>query len=114
MDYTIIGGGVNVASRLESAAEPGEILIAYETYALVRDEIQCAERGEIEVKGIAYPVSTYSVIGNQDGADGRPEVIREDRRNLKLEVHLEAMTPDEREKAAAVLRSSLERLSQRD
>jgi len=32
LDYTIVGGGVNLASRLETAAEPGKILISYETY----------------------------------------------------------------------------------
>src|SRR5262249_22720928 len=39
MEYTIIGGGVNLASRLEAAATPGEILISYETYAHVRHRI---------------------------------------------------------------------------
>ena len=47
MDYTIIGSGVNLASRLESASAPGEILISYETYALVKDQIQCKKFGDI-------------------------------------------------------------------
>ena len=62
MDYTIIGGGVNLASRLEAAATPGEILMSYETYANVRHQIHCEERGHISVKGIAYPVATYQVV----------------------------------------------------
>ncbi len=69
LDYTIIGRGVNTASRLESLAEPGEILISYETYAHVAGEIACEQRGEVEVKGMAYPVMTYHVVGQQD--DGR-------------------------------------------
>jgi class 3 adenylate cyclase/PAS domain-containing protein len=56
MDYTIIGGAVNTASRLENVATPGDIVISYETYALVRDQIHCEEHGQIEVKGIAYPI----------------------------------------------------------
>ena len=37
MDYTIIGAEANLAARLQSIAEPGHIVISYETYALVRD-----------------------------------------------------------------------------
>jgi len=37
MDYTIVGGAVNLASRLEHEAPPGGILISYETYAHVKD-----------------------------------------------------------------------------
>jgi adenylate cyclase len=62
MDYTIIGGGVNLAARLETACVPGEILISYETHAHVKDQIYCEEHGHIEVKGVAYPVATYRVI----------------------------------------------------
>ncbi|MEJ1996485.1 MAG: adenylate/guanylate cyclase domain-containing protein, partial [Limibacillus sp.] len=53
LDYTIIGGAVNTASRLQSLAQPNEIIISYETYALVRDQISCEEHGEVDVKGIA-------------------------------------------------------------
>lgn len=37
MDYTIIGAEANLAARLQSVAEPGHIVVSYETYALVRD-----------------------------------------------------------------------------
>jgi len=111
MDYTIIGGGVNLASRLESAATPGEILISYETYALVRDEIACEERGEITVKGIAYPVATYQVVDAYERLDERSQRIREDHPNLKLNLDPDAMSADERDQAAAILRRALDRVS---
>ena len=50
MDYTIIGKEVNLASRFESKAEPGEILVSHETWALIKDKIICRERGEARVK----------------------------------------------------------------
>src|SRR5215217_3924255 len=62
MDYTMVGGTVNLASRLEHEAPPGGVLISYETFAHVKDEIHCEPRGEIRVKGLAYPVATYGVI----------------------------------------------------
>ncbi|MCK5339697.1 MAG: hypothetical protein KAJ60_01420, partial [Desulfobulbaceae bacterium] len=54
LDYTIIGGQVNLASRLESLAEPNQILISHNTYNLVKDDISCEEKGEIQVRGIAH------------------------------------------------------------
>lgn len=62
MDYTIIGKEVNLASRLESLAEPGEILISYETFSLIKDRIMCRDKGEITVKGFAKPVPIYEVV----------------------------------------------------
>ena len=44
MDYTIIGSEVNLASRLETSADKGGILIASETYALVKDSILAEEQ----------------------------------------------------------------------
>jgi class 3 adenylate cyclase/phosphoglycerate-specific signal transduction histidine kinase len=110
MDYTIIGGGVNLASRLESAATPGEILISYETYALVKDEIHCEEHGEVTVKGIAYPVATYQVVNSYANLGESPERIREDLPNLKLNADLDAMSDQERSEAIAALRRALDRI----
>jgi len=49
--YDIFGPGVNLASRMETLAEPMEIAITEQTHELIRDEFICSERGEEEVKG---------------------------------------------------------------
>jgi class 3 adenylate cyclase len=62
MDYTIIGSHVNLASRLETNANPNTILISHETYSLIKDDIFCEKKDTIFVKGIPYPIPTYEVI----------------------------------------------------
>lgn len=62
LDYTVIGHNVNIAARLESSCTPGEILISEATYQLIRNEIPCEDKGEIQVKGIAAPVRAHEVI----------------------------------------------------
>lgn len=62
MDYTIIGREVNLASRLETASDAGEILISHETYSLVKDVIMCRDKGQINVKGFTRPVQIYQVV----------------------------------------------------
>ena len=110
LDYTIIGGGVNTASRLESAASPGEILISYETYAQIKDEISCEEKGSIQVKGLAYPVATYSVIDSYESLEQRRGRLRKEHTNMTLDLDLDAMTRDERFEVAKTLREALKML----
>jgi adenylate cyclase len=59
MDYTAIGKQVNLAARLETNCEPGNVLISQTTYELVGDRIVCEPKGEIQVKGIHHPVRVY-------------------------------------------------------
>jgi len=49
--YDIWGDTVNIASRMESAGEPGEINISAYTYMLVRDHFECEYRGKVTAKG---------------------------------------------------------------
>ena len=114
MDYTIIGGGVNTASRLESSATPGEILVSYETFALVRDQIDCEEQETIHVKGIAYPIATYKVLDNYESLGRQRRHFREDRPNVKLDLDLGAMTSEDRGEAAEILRRALDMVSSED
>ncbi|MHA7880979.1 MAG: adenylate/guanylate cyclase domain-containing protein [Saccharospirillum sp.] len=62
MDYTILGKEVNLASRLESSAASGEILVSHETYSLIQDKILCREKGQINAKGFSKPVAIYQVV----------------------------------------------------
>jgi len=110
MDYTIIGSGVNLASRLESAATPGEILISHETYALVRNEVFCEEVGSIEVKGISHPVETYRVIDLDANLQKDRGMVLENFPNFNLEIDLEKMSSDEQGRAVLALRRALDKL----
>ena len=106
MDYTMVGGTVNLASRLEHEAPPGGVLISFETYALVKDKVRCRERGHVQVKGIAQPVATYAVVG----LDQDPE--QAGTAHLKLELEVDRMSGDERKAAADALRRALGLLEQ--
>jgi adenylate cyclase len=68
MDYTIIGAEVNLAARIQAAADPRGILISYPTRALVRDIVRAEERGNIAAKGIRREVRVFAVAGNHDPA----------------------------------------------
>lgn len=59
MDYTAIGRQVNLAARLQAQCEPGKVLISHSTWVLVQDEVKCAPKGEIQVKGFHQPVKVY-------------------------------------------------------
>lgn len=61
MAYTILGGEVNLAARIESQSEPGGILISHETYSLVKDYVEVLEREPLQLKGIPLPVRTYAI-----------------------------------------------------
>jgi adenylate cyclase len=76
MDYTIIGNEVNLASRLQSSAQTGEIWVTHSTFSLVKDSIVTEETGEITIKGFSRPVRCYRVIGQLDELQAEGRIIR--------------------------------------
>ena len=62
LTYTIIGSEVNVAQRLEASAEPGGILMSYETYAHAPDLIEVEQLESISMKGVNKEIKVFSVL----------------------------------------------------
>ena len=60
-DYTAVGDTVNVAQRLQSEAEPGEILISESFYKSVRESYPDLKRRVLQVKGRDEPVVAYGI-----------------------------------------------------
>jgi class 3 adenylate cyclase len=50
--YDIWGSTVNIASRMESNGEPGQINISSATYELIKGEYECTHRGKIYAKNV--------------------------------------------------------------
>lgn len=69
LSYTIIGGEVNVAQRLEASCDPGGILISHDTFVQVDDLVQVEERQAVNLKGIDRSIKTYAVKGRREEAD---------------------------------------------
>ncbi len=84
LDYTVIGSPVNLASRLESSAQPNKIVVSEETYLLVRDLFELEEVGEIKLKGISRPVKYFEVISEQTEDENQLIV---NTGNLKIELN---------------------------
>ena len=110
MDYTIIGGTVNLASRLESAAAAGSILISGETHTLVQNDIPCRAHETIQIKGLAYPVKTFVVETETSDTTNR---IVEHRGKLKIDLDPDSMTDEDRELAVTLLSDVMDELSKR-
>jgi hypothetical protein len=90
MDYTIIGNEVNLTARLQSHVAPGGILLAHETYALVKNEIRAEPQEATRLKGLRDPVHAYKVA-----IPGAPSASFEEliRRRIKVDLaQLEKVT----------------------
>jgi len=62
-DYGVLGPVANLASRLSTTAEPGQILVSQRLFAAVEEQVDGRTVGEIELKGLSRPVEAYEVLG---------------------------------------------------
>ena len=111
MDYTIIGPEVNLAARLEQAAEPGGILISSETYALVRHEIDTGRCLSIDAKGFTDPIAAYVVRAIPEPAGSVRSLLHSELSAIRGLIEQGGMSSDERTGAAIELRELANRLA---
>jgi class 3 adenylate cyclase len=75
MTYTAFGLQTNITSRIEQAAAPGSVMVSDSTYHLARDAFHFEARGEVECKGVHYPVPVYALAGDHaTGAFTRTDI----------------------------------------
>ncbi|HEU5215262.1 MAG TPA: adenylate/guanylate cyclase domain-containing protein [Gaiellaceae bacterium] len=63
------GDALNVAARLEQAAQPGEVLIGTQTLALVAPAVEVGEERLLELKGKGEPVAAHPVLAVREAAE---------------------------------------------
>ena len=110
MDYTIIGPEVNLAARLEQAAEPGGILISGETYALVCGEIETDQQVSIVAKGFSEPIAAHTVCVEPGAKKSVTTALQRELQDLSARFNPNHVSAQDRTFAAQALREMSDRL----
>jgi adenylate cyclase len=113
LDYTIVGGAVNAASRLEEAAEANQILISHSTYVLIKDVFYCRPTGDLKVRGISHKLRTYEVVGYYDEL-GPAARIEAEFGDFKLSLDPSTLPEEQAGKAREALQAALKALKPAD
>jgi ABC-type oligopeptide transport system substrate-binding subunit/class 3 adenylate cyclase/ribosomal protein L40E len=66
VEYTAMGEAVNLAQRLQSAAQPGHVLISADTQRLIAPLFETEALGEMALRGRAQPVAVYRVVAARE------------------------------------------------
>ncbi len=68
MEYLAIGDTVNLAARVQTAADPNTIFVSDNSYRLVQNLFDFENKGKLTLKGKGEPVQVYRVLGERLGA----------------------------------------------
>ena len=111
MDYTIIGAEANLAARLQSIAEPGSIVISYETFTLVEDMVRTRKLEPVRVKGINREVVPYVVQGEAEIA--AECVFSESGNGMNVFIDIERLDEADARRLSGTLQNAMAALARR-
>jgi class 3 adenylate cyclase len=112
LDYTAIGNAVNLAARLQAAAEPGTILLDAETCALVDGIARTEPRGSLTLKGFARPAQVYAILGLYEGEVAEERVTSFESEGMRLLIDHERLVGAQKEEAVKALKQAIEKLGE--
>jgi adenylate cyclase len=108
MNYTAVGTEVNLASRLETACTPGEVLVSSSTFLLIQDKFVCKSRGDIQVKGFAEPIPVFRAVGNRADMDNAKDYLSYSSAGCSINIDTDAIPTYDRKKVLEALQSANE------
>ncbi|GAA5525997.1 hypothetical protein Maes01_02582 [Microbulbifer aestuariivivens] len=111
--YTVMGTHVNLAARLEGAADPGEILISHETWSLIQHSVMCRDRGLVNLKGVSTPVKVYQITDLRKNLSGQGTYLEEHAQGFSMHVDLEKIRNYDREKVLRSLEKAVDRVKRK-
>lgn len=114
LDFTVLGTHVNLAARLESAADPGEILLSHESWSLVKDTVLCTNKGMVEAKGFTHPIEVYQVIDLRKNLGGVQTYLETNTEGFTMQLDLDKVRNYERDKVIEDLEKALDSLKERN
>jgi len=106
--FFALGDPVNVAQRLETAAQPDEVLVGQETAHLLRDVAELEPMEPMALKGKAKPVSAYRLLAVAPTDDvprgpAAPGMVGRERELRVLRAALDDVTSERRSRAITIL-----------
>ena len=111
--YTVMGTHVNLAARLEGAADPGEILISHETWALTKQSVMCRDKGIVNVKGFSTPIKVYQVTDLRKNLGGQQSYVEEHAPGFSMHMDLDKIRNYDKDKVLQSLEKAVSSLKKK-
>jgi class 3 adenylate cyclase/tetratricopeptide (TPR) repeat protein len=98
-EYTVMGDTVNLAERIMSAAQPGQIWISEKVWEQIQDEFEAPPLPPIQAKGINDPITAYHLQGKRGAYDRarsrklRSNLVGREAELKKLETYFDDLFP---------------------